>query len=208
MEELIKKWKEFNIDRAEFEFYAGGDSMGDTELYFYDKNNKGVIVDFAQEIENEIYNNVEFYENSDGHYQGESGTVYVRLLEEEDCEPEFTFEKDAQSQYSESYSDEVKVELNEDQYKYLEKYVEDIEETYSDDLKFSYKIDFFVSPEKQFIEDSIRESIRKECNEHEFEHGGEIEDSDCHNITDLILLGDNKISVSLGYRVTTYEASN
>lgn len=67
MEESIKKWKEFNIDRAEFEFVASGDSMGDTDLYFFDKENKKVIVDedFKQKIEDYIYESCEFYEVSD-----------------------------------------------------------------------------------------------------------------------------------------------
>ena len=84
MEKLIKKWKEYNLDRAEFEFSCGSDSMGDTDLYSFKKDNNPIEVDddFKQKIESEIYNNVDFYETSDGHYQGEAGTVTVTLEKE------------------------------------------------------------------------------------------------------------------------------
>ena len=36
--EIIKKWKELGIDRGEFQFSCGSDSMGDTDLYFFKKS--------------------------------------------------------------------------------------------------------------------------------------------------------------------------
>lgn len=209
MKELIEKWKQFNIDRAEFQFSCGGDSMGDTELYFYDKDNKEVEVDFASEIENDIYNNVTFYDASDGHYQGEVGTVTVTLVEEE--EPYFQFDKDAQSEYSESYTDRIQIEFSKEQYDYLEKHVEDIKDNYSiDAIVFAYKIDFFVSPEKELIEKSIMEIIKRECDDHEYEYSGngELEDSDYYDVNNIEFLGDNKINFDLNYRVTEYATSD
>lgn len=210
MKELIEKWKELNIDRAEFQFSCGGDSMGDTELYFYDKDNKEVEVDFASEIENDIYNNVTFYDASDGHYQGEAGTVTVTLVEEEE-EPYFQFDKDAQSEYSESYTDRIQIEFSKEQYDYLEKHVEDIKDNYSiDAIVFAYKIDFFVSPEKELIEKSIMEIIKRECDDHEYEYSGngELEDSDYYDVNNIEFLGDNKINFDLNYRVTEYATSD
>lgn len=211
MKELIEKWKQFNIDRAEFQFSCGGDSMGDTELYFYDKDNKEVKVDFHQEIENDIYNNVTFYDTSDGHYQGEAGTVTVTLVEEEGEEPCFQFDKDAQSEYSESYTDRIQIEFSKEQYDYLEKHVEDIKDNYSiDAIVFLYKIDFFVSPEKELIEKSIMEIIKRECDDHEYEYSGngELEDSDYYDVNNIEFLGDNKINFDLNYRVTEYATSD
>lgn len=211
MEELIKKWKEYNIDRAEFEFTCGGDSMGDTELFFYDKDNNEVEVDFNSEIENQIYNNITFYDASDGHYQGEAGTVTVTLVEEEGEEPYFQFDKDAQSEYSESYTDRIQIEFSKEQYDYLEKHVEDIKDNYSiDAIVFLYKIDFFVSPEKELIEKSIMEIIKQTCDDHEYEYSGngELEDSDYYDVNNIEFLGDNKINLDLNYRVTEYATSD
>ena len=211
MEELIKKWKEYNIDRAEFEFTCGGDSMGDTELVFYDKDNNEVEVDFNSEIENEIYSNVTFYDASDGHYQGEAGTVTVTLVEEEGEEPYFQFDKDAQSEYSERYTDRIQIEFSKEQYDYLEKHVEDIKDNYSiDAIVFLYKIDFFVSPEKELIEKSIMEIIKQTCDDHEYEYSGngELEDSDYYDVNNIEFLGDNKINLDLNYRVTEYATSD
>jgi len=211
MEELIKKWKEYNIDRAEFEFTCGGDSMGDTELVFYDKDNNEVEVDFNSEIENEIYNNITFYDASDGHYQGEAGTVTVTLVEEEGEEPYFQFDKDAQSEYSERYTDRIQIEFSKEQYDYLEKHVEDIKDNYSiDAIVFLYKIDFFVSPEKELIEKSIMEIIKQTCDDHEYEYSGngELEDSDYYDVNNIEFLGDNKINLDLNYRVTEYATSD
>ena len=73
---VYQLWKELGIVRAEFEFQCGGDSMGDTEIHLY--NNKGEKVDCPEiedYIDNEVYNAVQFYEASGGHYQGEAGAV-------------------------------------------------------------------------------------------------------------------------------------
>ena len=40
MEKLIEEWKEKGVDRAEFEFSCGGDSMNDTSLVFFDKEER------------------------------------------------------------------------------------------------------------------------------------------------------------------------
>lgn len=208
MEELIKKWKEYNLDRAEFEFYAGGDSMGDTELYFYDKNNKEVEVDFASEMEDQIYKNVEFYEVSDGHYQGESGSVIITLLEVEGEEPYFEFTKDAQCEYTNHYNDAITVKLSEEEYKYLQNYVDEIHADYN--FEFLYKKDFFLSEHMLVLEKCIEDKIKGIGNEHEFEYNGdgEIMDDNDYTYDGLEFLGENTISLSLHYRVTEYEASN
>ena len=37
MAEIVKIWKENNVDRVEFQFSCGGDSMNDTSILIYDK---------------------------------------------------------------------------------------------------------------------------------------------------------------------------
>ena len=61
---IIEKWLELNIKRAEFEFYAGGDSMGDTNLMFYNEKDEEVAFEYKDEIDQMVYDNVEFYVNS------------------------------------------------------------------------------------------------------------------------------------------------
>ena len=208
MEELIKKWKEYNLDRAEFEFVASGDSMGDTALYFYSKEDKEVTVDedFKQKIEDHIYASCEFYEVSDGHYQGESGTVTVTLIKEEDEEPILQCSKDAQAEYINSYNDTLTVELTKEEYDFVNKFIEDV----GDNVEFHYKKDFFMSPIRKELIDSITEKMRIECENHEFDYNGdgEIQDLDEYYMSNLEVLEDNKISFSLTYNVTEYESSD
>jgi hypothetical protein len=40
LQEAVQKWNELGINRAEFEFDCGGDSMNETTLNFYDKKDK------------------------------------------------------------------------------------------------------------------------------------------------------------------------
>ena len=112
MEEAVEIWKREGIDRVEFDFSCGGDSMNDTELRFY-KGNKEIEETWGLEayFDDEVYENVEFYENSDGHYQGESGTVTITLNEDED---EFDYEKSSTEEWLEIYSDDDDEEEDED----------------------------------------------------------------------------------------------
>ena len=92
-EEIIKLWKEKNIDHVDFNFSCGGDSMNDTEIQIYDKQGNEVeCSEISDHIDSEVYNKVEFYVNSDGHYMGESGTVKVELVEDDE-EPYLSYSK-------------------------------------------------------------------------------------------------------------------
>ena len=104
----IQLWKENGIVKGDFEFQCGGDQMNDTTLTFY--NEKGEEVEceeLANYIDGEIYNQVEFYVNSDGHYQGESGNVYITLEEDEDEEDgaTFVYDKESESEWNESFTE-------------------------------------------------------------------------------------------------------
>ena len=209
MEKLIKKWKEYKIERAEFEFNCGGDSMGDTDLYFFRKDKIYIQVDddFKQEIENEIYNNVEFYEASDGHYQGEAGTVTV-TLEKEGEEEYLNFSKDSKAEYSNSYTDNVTAELTKEEINYIKDNIDGFEDSY--EMTFSYSRDLFVSSKMEQIEQNIVSKIKQACDEHEVEYNGdgEVREMDEYNLSNLEVLGNNKISFELTYNVTEYENSD
>lgn len=120
MKEIIDLWKEKNINECIMSFDCGGDSMNETDFDLYDKEGKLVtcpeIIDY---FEDKVYDNVEFYENSDGHYQGESGTVTITLNDEEDG---FYYMKDAMSDYSEEFRGITDVELSQDELDFVKKY--------------------------------------------------------------------------------------
>lgn len=211
MKKLIKKWKKYNIERAEFEFVASGDSMGDTDLYFYDKDDKEVTVDadFSQDLESQIYNNVEFYEVSNGHYEGEAGTVYVRLEKIDENEEGFTFSKDAQSEYRENYTDNMTVQLTKEEVEYLEKYADSLEYDWQG-FFINYSKDFYVTSEMKALEQSIGEKIKEAADNHSFDYNGpgEIAEYDEYDITGFEILEDNKIDLQTSYTAIEYVDSN
>ena len=155
MEEIIKIWKEKNVDRAEFEFSCGGDSMNDTALYIYDKNDNLVNDSELEEFfEDQVYSNVEFYEASDGHYIGESGTVYIELDEDT-----FVYGKSSESQWCESHSSTIEIELTEDQSDFILKHVENINGAYDESCNINFKNDFIITDDLSKLIKSIEEKV-------------------------------------------------
>lgn len=153
-QDIIKLWKELNINHVNFNFSCGGDSMGDTDIEIYD--NEGELVDNSEirdYFDREVYNNVDFYVNSDGHYQGEFGSVYIELLEDD-----FNYSKNSQSEWSEEFSGETKVTLTEKQAKFISDYVFNINGT-QDDFNINYKKDFIVTDEYEEILKELEQEI-------------------------------------------------
>lgn len=205
MEELIKEWIEKNISEAEFQFSCGGDSFNETDLLFYNDKKEVIDIDESNTLTNLVYNNVEFYENSDGHYQGEFGTVYITLNEEKD---DFEYNKNSTSEYNNSYTDEIVISLKEKEWNYLNKYVENISGDGEID-NFEYKIDFYKTKLHTKIEESIKKCSRNEIFDHEFEQGDkDVEVDDYYNIEGLTILEDNKIKFNLTYYKTENECNN
>lgn len=152
-EELISRWKELNIHSAIFEFSCGGDSMNDTNLTFYDENDNIIEDDdFNNEISDLVYDSVDFYVNSDGHYQGEFGTVDITV--EEDT---FLFTKNSSEEYYESDTDTVKVETNEEDNKLFKEIITNVEGN-EDEFVINYKKDFILTDE---IEEKIEDLVEK-----------------------------------------------
>lgn len=155
MEEIIKIWKEKNVDRAEFEFNCGLDSMGDTDLYIYDKDdnlvNDSVLHSY---FEDEVYREVDFYEASDGHYMGESGTVYIELDENT-----FYYNKCSQSEWCESHPSTIEIELTEDESDFILKHVEDINGGYDESCNINFKDDFIITDDLSKLIKSIEEKV-------------------------------------------------
>jgi hypothetical protein len=155
MAEIVKIWKENNVDRVEFEFSCGGDSMNDTSIHIYDKENNLVssteLVDY---FEDEVYRNVNFYEASDGHYIGESGTVYIEF--DDDM---FIYNKSSQSEWCESHPSTIEIELTEEERNLILNHVEDINGGYDETCNINFKNDFVITDRMRELLSSIEEKV-------------------------------------------------
>lgn len=115
MKEIIRIWKECGVHEAEFHFDCGGDSMNETSWVFLDS--KGETIDSSSlsvvesQLESDVYDNIQFYETSDGHYLGESGTVNVTLNDEEN---DFDMYKSSTEQWSETLSVDQEIDISEE----------------------------------------------------------------------------------------------
>ena len=202
MEKLIEEWKEKGVDRAEFEFSCGGDSMNDTSLVFFDKEDKEVIMsnESREILDNDIYKEVEFYENSDGHYQGEHGTVLVEFDAEEN---EFNYSKSATEEWSESFTDIIELEIDPELHKFCKEYVLEISGE-SDYLDIEYAKDFYINSEKYKMLEDIQEIINKAIDDHKPEDNTEGELEDYISVSNFETIDNNKIKFNYDYRKTVY----
>jgi hypothetical protein len=202
MEKLIEEWKEKGVDRAEFEFSCGGDSMNDTSLVFFDKESKEIIMsnESRETLDNDIYSNVEFYVNSDGHYQGEHGTVLVEFNVEEN---EFNYSKSATEEWSESFTDIIKLEITPELHKFCKEYVLEISGE-SDYLDIEYAKDFYINSEKCKMLEDIQEIINEAIDDHKPEDTSEGELEDYVSMSNFKTIDNNKIKFNYDYRKTVY----
>lgn len=155
-ENIIKIWKEKNIDHVNFNFSCGGDSMNDTSIDIFDKEGK-LVQDSELEsyFDDQTYKNVEFYENSDGHYQGEFGVVTIEFDEDEN---DFTYSKSSSSEWSESSVNEAEIELTDEEAKFVADYVLNINGG-EDDIQTNYKKDFILTNEQEETLKGLEEKI-------------------------------------------------
>jgi hypothetical protein len=180
MQEIIEKWKAQKIAYAEFHFSCGGDSMNDTNLLFHDE--KGEVVEFAfatdesgltDYFDNEVYNQVQFYEASDGHYMGESGIVRIELSDEED---DFIYTKSAQSEWCERYSGETLCEVTKEEADFLTEYIGGMSHTNWNGVGTDYKKDFILTEENEEMIKELHDKFQDCANDWTPEHKGEITD--------------------------------
>jgi hypothetical protein len=211
--EVIQLWKENGVDSINFEFDCGGDSMGETTFNILDKN--GELIE-CKEIEDyfdrEIYDRVEFYVNSDGHYIGERGNVYIYLEEEDEEEPYFTYSKISMEEYNEREQFDVMIELSDEEIEYLGLYVNNINTGWGEEMNFNYKNDFIKTDRHEELETIIGEKLTQFYNEYEPEVEGELSDGDMSLNTNedenVITIEGNKLKVTLFYESYVYREGN
>jgi len=158
-EEVIKILKELNISQVDFNFYCGGDSMGDTDMVFENKDNENCKVAYDKlftYIEDLIYNRVEFYDASDGHYMGEAGHVYVELNHNGD---DFECSKTSESEWNETFSSVIGVPMTDDEKTFIEKNVRSIVGGYDDSPMINYSRDLIMTDKTEKMVGELLEKI-------------------------------------------------
>ena len=159
-EEIIKIWEEHKIIQVRFEFYCGGDSMGDTMFHFDTDTDEKLPSEVVSQLEayfdDEVYRNVEFYEASDGHYMGECGNVYIELNEKEDG---FYYMTSSESEWNESVDNDIIIKLSDEETKFIKDNVSNINGGYDDRTNFNYSRDFIMTDKIEELIKNLSERI-------------------------------------------------
>ena len=143
------------IDKIEWTYHAGGDSLNDHE-HKYLLDGEEVTPENPIDPTDYILDNIDIAEASDGHYLGEFGTVHVTL---EDAE--LSVFKDYQSEWSRTYTEELSLELSPEAAKVFENIETLRYEVCNADLEeLEFKKDLFVNNEiATIIEDTVDEAV-------------------------------------------------
>ena len=180
--EAVSEWKKLGIESANMDFTCGGDSMSDYSFVFYTKNTtpggtENIEVESEELVlffDRQIFDDVEFYVNSDGHYIGESGVVVITLNDEEDG---FVYDKQSQSEWSESYEETIHIKLSKEEIEFVKNKILNINGGTDGDATFNYKLDCIITDEDEEIIEKLGERLSTECDEYEFQDvEGEQED--------------------------------
>lgn len=211
-EKIIQLWKELGITHIDFEFTCGGDSMNDTTLVIH-KGDEVVENDrISTYFDRIVYDRVEFYVNSDGHYMGESGNVLIEMNDEGDG---FYFMKSAQSEWCERTTNNIEIELTDEEVTFVKEFVRDLNGGEGDRINFNYKKDFIINNKRKELIDSIGKKVSDACDDFtpEIEGEGEVNDwysftTNEDDITDSeIIFKGNKIVVSVSNEYYVYSDS-
>jgi hypothetical protein len=210
-EKIIEIWNELQITHINFEFTCGGDSMNDTTLNIHKGDEVIENETISTYFDHIIYDRVEFYVNSDGHYMGESGNVFIQMNDEGNG---FDFSKSAQSEWCERITSDVEVELTDEEIEFVREFVRDINGG-DNDTNINYKKDFIINEKRKELIDSIGEKVSDICGDFtpDIEGEGEINDwysftTNEDDITDSeVIIKDNKLIVSVSNEYYTYQDS-
>lgn len=208
-------WNELKIAECKMEFSCGGDSMNDWEFHFYDSKGNEIKNQKTDELkeyfDDEVFKRVEFYVNSDGHYMGEAGSVIITLGEDDDEEPSFEYYKDAQSEWSETYTEKVTIDLTKDEMEVIREKISSMNGGEDEQNNVNYKIDCVISDEEETIIDNLLSKLSIEAREYEFEV--DEEPSEWYSWTtnvddeDGLVLTKKSITFQVSRSFTTYRPS-
>jgi len=206
VETIIALWKQLEITNVNFNFNCGGDNMNDTDITIHTKNGEitnDVIHDYFDVV---VYDKVEFYVNSDGHYQGEFGVVEITL---EDDDDDFSYSKSAESEWTEQQSDNVCIKLTSEEQAFVSKNILNLNGDESN-FSFVFKGDIFLSDKDEEFLAELETKILVEIRDNEPNiEEGELQDYYSFNTTenDLTINEEGEIEVDVNYSVTVYRDS-
>jgi hypothetical protein len=206
-ETIIQLWKELEITRIDFQFTCGGDSMNDTTLTIYKGEEIIENNTISTYFNNEVYNAVAFYEASDGHYMGESGNVLIELEDDE-----FIYSKWAEEEWCERVTNEVEIELTDEEVKFVEEFVSNINGSEGEGININYKKDFIINEKREELIESIENKISDFCDNYvPEEFGGELNDWYSYNTNEdtdsELVIKDNNIIVDISNEYYDYRES-
>ena len=212
-QEIIQLWNELEITHIDFEFTCGGDSMNDTTLNIHKGDDIIENETLSTYFDHEVYNAVEFYVNSDGHYMGESGNVLIEMNDEGDG---FNFMKSAQSEWCERITSEVEIEVTDEEIEFVKEFVRDINGGDGENANFNYKKDFIINQKRKELIDSIGSKVSEVCDNFtpDIEGDGEVNDwysytTNEDDITDSeVVIKGNKLIVSVSNEYYVYQDSD
>jgi len=214
-EQAVKEWQDLSIDKCEVEFDCGGDSMGNTDFTFYSNGN--MVTNVSQElqdyVENKMYDQCSFYQNSDGHYQGERGTVNITLEQDDDDTYSFVCQKYATAEYNETYTIIEEVKLTPKQIDYINKNISTIWGGSDDHTQIIYKRDFILTDEDEELEEDLKKQIENVAENVEPDVEGEVQEwyqfttNDDNKLEELTIDYD-VLKISVRGSITTYQESD
>lgn len=157
LDRIKELWEKYKIANIHFEFSCGGDSMNNTELIINTALDIPVkeYEELVEYFVEQVYDNIEFYVNSDGNYLGEFGEVII----EQDEDGEFTYVKDAKCEYNERIESVLTVELTEEEIQFTKNYVESINGSSDTVTTVTYSRDFILTDRREQVEKDILDKI-------------------------------------------------
>lgn len=210
LQEAIKIWKENNIQECEMKFSCGGDSMNDYSFSFSDgKGSEVACPELESFFDNEVFGHVEFYVNSDGHYQGEAGTVTITLEEDKDEGEYFEYSKSAVAEFSETWNSTMEVELPQEMADFINKNVSNINGS-QEDFAINFKRDFILTEEDEKLLEELETLILDETGNYCPEDCSDIDDwytFTTNDDGDDLKMNDNKLTIKMSNQYTSYQDS-
>ena len=209
-EQAIALWNDKGIVRAEMEFYCGGDEMGDYSFVYFNADDEVVeckeLDDF---FDRAVFDRVDFYVNSDGHYMGESGTVHIELedVEEYGEEIDFTYSKSAQSEWQETITNTLTIHLTDEQIAYLKEYVSSFNGGVDEFTNFNYSKDFIMTDEHERIEKEIANILDNTTSDYEPETDNEVNDWYSYQNEEPMFNEHNELLVEMNNETYVYTDS-
>lgn len=209
--EIIKLWKEKKIEQVVMDFYCGGDSMGDTTFRIIFDNGEEedeysvdeTLSPIIKYFNDEVYNEVEFYEASDGYYMGEAGQVYIEL----DDDDKFIYSKSAEMEFNESFTSTIKIDLTDEEVAFLSDKVSNINGGYDENVNINYKKDFILTDKLKELVENLTTKIEDITKNFvpEDDDLGELQEWYNFETEDDFLVGNNLI-ISITNQHTIYRS--